>query len=302
MSLLSDTQGRPEGVWSLLRLLDALGGRAPRDDVDRWMMPVSFRSSDKSISHVSQTVGCARSLGMVADEARDLTLALATVPQTIEAFSDLVHQRLIAPPNQADGIVLKVYACVVLQTTRTGGTNWLAEQTIPDIASDFNRVLMRGEDGDDRVFNQYKAAPWREWIIAMGLGFAGGGKNALPYLFPQPAARLLRELPALADDLGVGVEIPAATFMHALAQRMPYLDGGTTYTHVASLVAEEHGWQPRAGWISNVLSEALRDLHEDGKLSLVARTDAADSLSLSHDPASPLGSFVAVVIRDGACR
>ena len=68
MSLLSDTQGRPERVWSLLRLLQALGGRVPRSDVNTWMMPASFRDSEESLSQVTQTIGSARSLGLVEDD------------------------------------------------------------------------------------------------------------------------------------------------------------------------------------------------------------------------------------------
>jgi hypothetical protein len=298
MSLLSDTQGRPERVRSLLRLLDALGGRASRDEVDTWMMPGSFRDTEKSLSQVNQTVGCARSLGLVEDDGDALVLSVDPVPSDMQVFLDLVHARLCDPQNEADNVLFRAYACVVLETARTGNTDWLAKpKTITEIAPSINRILAHGES-DQRVFNTTKAPPWRVWMVALGLAVEGG--NALPYLFPQPAERLTRELPAIADAHGRGVEIPAATFMAEVARRMPYLDGGQVYARVAAQFVEVHRWQSRAGRVTNVVSEALRDLHDEGTIELIARADAADALSLHHEIGSPLRSFVGVIIRDGA--
>lgn len=300
MSLLSDTQGRPERVWSLLRLLDALGGRAARDEIDTWMIPASFRENEKSPSQVSQTVGSARSLGLVEDDGNDLVLRVDPLPEDMQAFTDLIHARLIDPQNEADSVLFRAYACVLLETARTGNTDWLVNQTLPDIAIYINRILVRGENGDQRVFNKDKAPAWRAWMVALGLAVQGG--KALPYLFPQPAERLTRELPAIADAHGRGVEIPAATFMAELGRRMPYLDGGQVYTRVAAQIAEEHGWRLRAGWVSNVVSETLRDLHDEGAIELIARADSPDALSLHHEAGSPLRSFVGVIVRDGGAQ
>ena len=300
MSLLSDTQGRAERVWSLLRLLDALGGRALSKDIDTWMMPASFRRDEASLSQVHQTVGCARSLGLVSDDKNHLVLMVDPVPANMQAFTDLVHARLCDPPNEVDTILFRAYACVVLETERTGNTNWLADQPISDIAIYINRILGLGGSGDQRLFNKDKAAAWRAWMVAVGVAVEGG--RTLPYLFPQPAERLIRELPAMADAHGRGVEIPAATFMAEMGRRMPYLDGGRVHARVAAQFAEEYSWRSRAGWVSNVVSETLRDLHDDGAIELIPRSDAPDALSLHYEVGSALHSFVGVIIRDGGAQ
>ncbi|MCA9713727.1 MAG: hypothetical protein H6713_17565 [Myxococcales bacterium] len=296
MSLLSDTQGRPERVWSLLRLLQALGGRASRGDVDTWMMPASFRDSDKSLSQVAQTVGSARSLGLVDDDGDELVLLVEDVPATMQGFADLAHYRLCEPLNDADAVVFQAYACVIVETARKGNSDWLAEQKAAEIANFINRVLVHGEDSDLRRFNKEKAPAWRAWLVALGLAFEA---SALPYLFPQPAERIARELPAIAASLGIDVEIPATKFVNELGRRMPYLDGGSVHKQLADRIAAVHDWRQREGSLSNVLSEALRDLHDEGVIELRARADAKDALILDHDPGSPLRSFVGVVICGG---
>jgi hypothetical protein len=291
MSLLSDTQGRPERVWSLVRLLDALGGRVTRDDLHSWMMPVSFRENDKSLSHVSQTLGSARSLGLVSDEGNEIKLEL-DLPDDITAFMDLVHQRLCTPHNEADRVLFHAYACVVLETERTRGTDWLTDQNTEQIASRINTVLVGNES--ERVFNNSKVPAWRAWMVALGLAFEGA--SGFPHLFPQPAERLLRELPAIVAKHGRGVEIRASTFMAEVAERMPYVDGGSIHTQIA----DQMQMPRRPGWIGNVLSEALRDLHDDRVIELISRADAPDSLSLAQETGSLLRSFVSVIIPDGS--
>ncbi|KIG17584.1 hypothetical protein DB30_03065 [Enhygromyxa salina] len=224
-------------------------------------------------------------------------LSVDPAPNGMEAFLDLVHARLCDPQNEADDVLFRAYACVVLETERTGNTDWLAQSSAA-IATSINRILAHGESGAQRVFNNTKAPAWRAWMVALGLAIEGG--NTLPYLFPQPAQRLIRELPAIADAHGRGVEIPAATFMAEMGRRMPYLDGGQVYARVAAQFAEVHSWRLRAGWVTTVVSEALRDLHDEGTIELVARADAADALSLHREIGSSLRSFVGVIVRDEA--
>ncbi|MED5370941.1 MAG: hypothetical protein VX899_08020 [Myxococcota bacterium] len=293
MSLLSDTQGRPERVWSLCRLLDALGGQARRDEVETWMMPASFRENEKSLVQVRQTIGAARSLGVVRDDGSEIALQVEVLPDSLPSFSDLAHGMLRDQPSDADIVMMRAYACVVLETERTDGTSWLAEQSDKQIADRIDEVLRTGEDIETRLFNPTKIAPWRAWMLALGLGFEGG--PALPTFFPQPAERILRELPKLRSESGTTGEIPASTFMSLLAARMPYLDHGA----VSEEISSKMGYRLRPGWVSRVVSEALLDLHDDGVLRLVSRADAPDALSLVGDATSPVKSFVGVVLLDG---
>lgn len=293
MSLLSDTQGRPERVWSLLRLLAALDGRATTGDIETWMMPPPFRTAERSLVQVHQTVGCARSLGFVRDEDDTLVLDVV-VPASLEAFGDLVHERLCHPPNEADRVVLRAYACCLAITEKAGGsTEWLTENA-DRIAGHLDDALQRIDPSPQRLFNATKAPAWRAWLVALGLAVEGA---ALPSLYPQPTARMARLLPTIAQTNGWDVEIPARTFVDELAARMPYLEGGSLFTEAASSC----GFKPRPGWLGGIASEALRDLHDEGAIELRSRADARDALSLHAEAGARQRSVVGVVIpREGA--
>lgn len=293
MSLLSDTQGRPERVWSLLRLLDALGGRVARGAVDTWMMPPAVRAHDKSLSQVQQTVGCARSLGFVRDDGGDLVLAIDLPPST-DAFLDRLHDRLCDPPNREDELVLRAYACTLALTAGDGGsTKWL-EQKVAVIAGRIDAVA-----GDDKTatrdFNSTKAPAWRSWLVALGLAVSG---DALPYLQPSPAARLARVLPGIADRFGWGEEIAAADFVAAVAERLPYLDGGDLWIDACRRCGVR--LPPRQ--LSNTLSEALSDLEDEGRLTLINRADAGEAWSLHPESTRRHNAFVGVTIERVGAR
>jgi len=291
MSLLSDTMGQPERVWSLCRLLEAIGGRGERAEVERWMMPASFRATEKSVIQVNQTLGAARSLGVVAGEADEVLLRMDEVPSDIADFMDEAHRRLRDEPSDADQIVLEVYACTLVETERFGSTEWLAARTVKQIAEHIDDVLQGAQRGATRLFNSTKFAPWRRWMLALGLGYESPG--VLPAFYPQPAERISREVRSM--EFAVGEEIPAQAFMTALRRRMPYLDHGEVF----DAVCKRAGFQLRPGWLSRVTSEALLDLHDEGVLRLVARADAPDAFSLVSDVTSPVRSFVGVILNVG---
>lgn len=294
MSLLSDTQGHPERVWSLLRLLDALGGSTPKEDIATWMMPASFRQSDDSVKNVQQLIGAARSLGLVVDKDGELALTIDRVPEDMIAFSILAHQKLREEPAEADAIMLQVYACIVLETERTGGTNWLNEHKSSEIADRINAILEKGVQTETRLFNKTKLTAWRRWMIALGLGVEAG--RILGTFYPHPAEGLSRELIVIREEHGSDKEIPAGVFIKALARQMPYLDGGSVYKDISDRL----GYQPQSGRVSRVLSEALLDLHAEGCLRLVPRADASDALTLVSHATSAIRSFAGVVISGGA--
>lgn len=295
MSLLSDTQGKPERVHSLLQLVSSLGGRAPKDQLLTWMMPRSFRNDDQSLVQVRQTIGCSRSLGLARDDGDDLVLDEdVAVPADPLEFADLAHCRLRDAPSEPDRVVMLAYAYFVLETARTGSTNWIHDQSGEKVANQINAVLQRSADpGADRLFNSTKYGAWRDWMVALGLGYEAG--KTLPSFFPHPAERLARELRHIVRLHGKGTEIPASTFVKAVAVQMPYLDGGAVFEDVAGRL----GWRPKGGWVTSVLSESLRDLHDEGVLHLIGRADAPDALSLAPDVSSPLKAFVGVVIPNG---
>jgi hypothetical protein len=296
LSLLSDTQGTPERVWSLLRLLAASGGAASFADVNAWMNP-DFRGGtadrDSLQGALRQTIGAASSLGLVEMTGRNQYRLKKDLPNSLDGFADLVHSRLVAADsNAADSVMFEAYGAVVALTEKHGGTGW-AGRTRTDVAADIDHALRPVETRDgERRFNDTKYAPWVRWMTFLGLGYEApmaGGRTAF---YPYPAERLSREFSALGDDLPPKREHEADLVLPFLSRRMPYLDGGRWFQAAAERLAVS--LPPQS--LTRVLSGALRDLHDDGRLLLAMLGDTASAYTLGRDPAHSLRVFKTLLI------
>ncbi|MFZ6181623.1 hypothetical protein [Nannocystis pusilla] len=293
MSLLTYTQGRFEGVRSLVRLLHAHQGRMPRALVLKWMQPEAFQSERGATKPVEQLIGCARSLRLVEDVQRDLVLVGEPGPTDPVAFADRVHAILRDEPDPGDRVMFLVYAWFVVKIEQHGGTQWIADATVNDLTDEAEAALAK-HSPDERAdtFNSTRFSAWCSWIVALGLGHEAA---CLPAFFPHPSERLSRELPSCVRELGVNVEIPARGFLDVLKQRMPYLDGGAIWKDVAA----RSGFVPREKTLGRVLSEALRELHDEGRLQLIMRGDSAGAVALASDPLHAVATFSAVRLAEG---
>lgn len=277
MSLLSATQGSPERVWSLLRVLEAHGGTLGREELLVWLNPEFSRREGDVSSHSSaanQTIQAALSLDLIAGEGGSYSLTRTDVPQEFLGFADMVHQRLCnAPQGDPDRVLLEAYAWVVLKIDLEKGFGWLADWRSSRLADEINHDLRALDPADDsRRFNDTKIPSWRAWLAALGL------QQALPAggHYPYVAERLKREL--VASDLPLERELPANQVLALIAQRMPYLDDGRLMTEML----ERKGDTPPRH-LSWVLSIALRDLQEEGSLVVGVRGDSADMVQLAPD-------------------
>jgi len=106
---------------------------------------------------------------------------------------------------------------------------------------------------------------------------------------------LQRELEGLGSRLGFDHEINAAPFLAAVAETMPYLDGGTLFEQAAHRI----GWHPNPRELSTPLSVAMRDLHEEGRIRLKMYSDTRDAFTLSPDPTSALKAIHTLTILAG---
>lgn len=287
MSLLSDTQGRPERVHSLLKLLEAHGGKLGRQEIQAWLMPRAL--GKERTTAADQTLGAAKSLGFIKAEERraEQELTVSPVPEDPAGFGDLVHNRLLDAPNVADRVLFEAYAAVLVRCEQEQGTAWLKIDTVAEV-SNFIRHALAGADGAKDQFNEEKSPPWRAWLVAMGMAWDTQEMG----FHPQPTVRLERELPEIGNLLGFDKEIPAAKFLAQVAQRMPYVDSGPVFEDMARRIRWSRG-TPRLGV---VLSETLRELHDDQVLQLVLRGDTTGATALAEDPTHKIQSFGFVVI------
>jgi len=280
MSLLTNTQGTPERVWSLLRLLSAFDRPLGSAEIRDWLNP-SFRTSgrlsyDKLESAVSQVVGAANGLGLIEAERPGLWRLAVALPDGIDGFAELVHERLAAiGSDNADAVMLDAYGTVAALCEKEGGTLWLSD-TREQVAHKIDLGL-RASGDEERKFNDTKLTVWTRWMVFLGLAalVPVPGRRAF---YPYPAGRLERLM-----VVQQAAELGADGFLGMVAARLPYLDGGGVFLEACRRI----GVSLPQRTLSRVLSGSLRDLHEDGRIALSTLGDATGAYFLSRDSHGP---------------
>lgn len=294
MSLLSSTQGTPERVLSVLQVLSAHGGALPRADLFAWLNPSFVRGGAPrtgSTTAVEQTLGAATSLRLVVSADGGFTLAVDLPDLELPALANLTHERLTdAPAGDADAVLLQAFAFVAARCEQAQGLGWL--QTSNKVfGDDVNDALKQRADtaAEGKRFNETKVASFWRWMAFVGLA-TDLPDMAYPYVTERLAIELRRA------GLPFDVEIPVRDLLTVIAERMPYLDGGPLYLNAAARL----GLPPTGRTLSPLLSIALRDLQDDGVLTLGARSDAAGLVALTADAFNATKAVQFVVLQPEA--
>lgn len=287
MSLLTDTQGTPERVWSAMRAVAAADGLLSRDELQALLNPNFVRQGQErnpTDSGPKQTIGSTVSLGLVALEDGAYRLKVPP-PRDYAEFTDRVHARLCSiGPDDADYLVLETYAWMVLEIDKRQSLHWTA-QTAAAFATAAENDIGNPAGGELRI-NATKVPPWRRWIQLMDLALDLPGDLGF---HPTLTGRLAREMARM--DIPRNVEIPLSDFLASVARAMPYVDGGALQAEVL----KKTGQRVERRRISRLLSMGLRDLADAGEIELVIRGDAANTYELAADDrsaASVLGIIV----------
>ncbi|WP_400766989.1 hypothetical protein [Methylosinus sporium] len=283
MSLLSDTNHSPQRVYALLRLLEAQDGQLSFDSIRTWLKPMMRGTEQKGSeehTNIRQLLGATASLGLIESPSQNQYRLTSSVPPTIEAFADAVHDRLVALDiGHPDSIVLEAFAAMVVLTEAKQGTSWL-DLNAKDRAAEINAAVRAPETDEDddekKRFNATKSSPWKRWMIFLGLGVPMPRSD----LYPYPAQRLEREIGRLRADETMPKAPEVEVFMTRISERMPYLDSGRLFLASVDRVR----LPPLGRRISRVLSGALRDLHDDKRLVLDAIGDAKETYALAQEP------------------
>lgn len=295
MSLMTDIQGTPERVWSLVNLLRAHDGELSREGVKGWLDPFD---TDTKGTAIANTIGAAISLELIQSDrsAGSLRLLSDNLPETMSGFANWVHRKLVSVlPEDGNSVVLEAYAWFVANCAREKGTTWVERETTDSLTEKIRvAITPAGEDGR---FNKTRYPRWRDWITFLGLGMDLPIPRGQPF-YPYVTVRLDRELDALRQRFGTGEEISADSFLDALTQRMPYLDGGHLFREAVGRI----GWSPTARQLSVVVSSALRELDNDGVLELKMFGDAPNAFALHHEPTHKKQAFVSVVLKPGVAN
>ncbi|POF62925.1 hypothetical protein CFR73_01705 [Novacetimonas maltaceti] len=285
MSVLSSPQGSPERVWSLLVGLQALGGTASSEIYKALLSPVV----DSSL--VNDTRGVISSLGLVRTSGHEVSLIDGLDLADMASFADDVYDRLIALElDNIDAVLLTTYAWICARSDREGNVSWLYVLTRQQFADQAAQAQGQAGTESPRI-NATKLNAWYRWLVFMGMG------ESLPLPKSQilfsPAQRLRRELQRARARLPD--EMTADAFRGFIASRLPYLDGGRFFTEACAWI----GHAPPARQFSPMLSDALRDLHDDGTLRLCLSGDAMTHIGLTENPAHAINAFTTVRVNGG---
>lgn len=292
MALLSATEGTPERVWSLVSILAAHSGSMERQELARWLNP-PFRSThgereDKK-SAVDATIQVASDLDLIDTSERGaVRLINGYLSGKYDEFADLIHARLASlSDGDADAVLLEAFAWLAVQVEIEGSTLWVDDWSADEFADHADKALT--PEAGERRFNKTKRAPWRRWMEFVGLSVP------LPTGEDHPCVtrRLEREL--FGGSLPLNEEIGAGRLLDYIAQRLPYLDGGRLFVRLCDRLG--HHMAPQR--LSRLLSSALRDLGEDGRVTLIVRGDARNNVELAPDQFSRAQSFSAAVLNVG---
>jgi hypothetical protein len=290
MSVLSNPQGTPERVWSLVAGLAAIGKCASRTTYDGLLNPgylkdgVENRAKDTLAANAH---GAALSLKLV-EAGRDSAQLLIDPPPDFAAFADHVHDHLATlSTGDVDAPILETFAWIAADSDRNRGTHWIYQSGREEFADNANSALV-GEGEDGKPMNTTKLVACRRWLAFIGLGMPLP-LDGVPDL-PSPTERISRELNR--GDLAPGTVIDADDFVGWLARRMPYLDRGRLYIQACQRI----GHVPATGRLSPLLSAALRELHDEGVIQFILSGDAADRVRLAEESTHAFDAFTAVMM------
>jgi hypothetical protein len=279
VSLLTATQGTPNRVFALLRLLREAGEALPADVIAGWLVPrntIGREEVSRPKEALEQTLSAARSLCLISDGTP--VSAMVEVPNAIEGFADLAHHQLCSlPGDDANALVLKVYAWFVIRAERESAS--LHRPDREALVAEIDGAFPRSENEEAKTFNTTKFRPWVRWVSFLGLG------TELPNtpFFPYPVERLLRELRMIATDQGFDRDLDFRAVQSEISKRMPYLDEGEVFLEMSRRM----GLRTRT--LSRVLSTALRELHQEGQIQLTALGDSAERVAFAPDPIDQTG-------------
>ncbi|CDZ54379.1 hypothetical protein [Neorhizobium galegae] len=296
MSMLSSPSGTSERVWSLVALLRELDGTISRADAAAWLNP-EFKKDEQTIGEkpmaFQQVLGAATSMGAVLTVGHELQLNPTCGAETYQAFADWLYDHLIGlAAEEKDAVLLELLAWVACESARRQNHGWLLELNNNEFADKAQKGLPPGADDDgDRRMNSVKVPFWRRWLVFLGLTEEIA---VIPQYQVDMARRLRREIARL--DIERETSIAAEDFLRTLRQRMPFIDGGRMYSEAAKRI----NFSPDPFQLSPILSEALRDLHDDGTLELQVLGDMSSNYRLARNATHIVSSFYAVSVRGGA--
>ncbi len=294
MSILSQPQGTPERVWSLVNGIQAIGGTLSPDDFGALLNPGYVRDGAKVIAErtlAQDATGVSTSLRLIVKEGNSFHCALEQ-SLTHEAFPDLIHDILInTPDEESNSTILNAYAWLVAESHKQKDLSWSTFKDTKSFVEDMLEGLTGDDDDGARPMNTTKLPAWRRWVVFLGLCESLPGLVNAPFWHFSPARRIKKELQRA--NVPEGQTITGSELLRVIANRCPYLDGGRKYQKACSKMGYVHGQRE----LSAALTVGLRELEAEEVLEFGLLGDSSDALLMVPDPTLRTNSFNRVKIR-----
>ncbi len=296
MSLLTNTQGSPERVWSALAGL-ATFGEQPRAELESLLNPGYLKPGldPVKIVNIRQVIGAASSLGGLEADRATATTEVKAAGFSQAEMADWMHDVLCGlEGDHKDGVILETYAWMVARSDQAGSMAWMNEMSADAFANAAVEGLLGLDDDGGVKINKEKVVAWRRWLMFLGLATPLPSPLS-PQSQPSPATRLRRELVRAG---AAGNTLDAQEFMGIVAMRLPYLDRGRLFLQAC----ERIGRRPAPQRLSPMLSVALRDLEDEGSLEMSQLGDSSRIVQLTEDQTHLINGFLTVRVASEAAR
>ena len=245
----------------------------------------------------TQTVGAAASLNLIDTDRTTLRSRVSPIPATQGDFSDLCYDRLLATreglrtdvEDDDNALLLTAYAIVALKCDQHRSLSWFCDHLEVSAFADDVRTAAATSNPGGALFNATKYAPWRRWMVNLGLIEDIGHGSLIPDVSRRLRSEIARAAPPIPSTQS------ATQFVGWVRTRLPFLPGGRLFADVT-----KHASRPSDCGV--LLSAALRNLRDEGVIKLTTVGDAAGQVTLTPDDADPTTSFseVSVNVRSSA--
>ena len=246
----------PTQLEVVLDLLHAIRQKsAPADSIKRLLQPKGLPDLTATSKQAALQLNAARELKLTAeDEEGHIRLAYAVregKPSAKDAIVSAVD-RLVLASADIEPWFGRLYGYVISRVNDEIPSDSSGQK---DLCTEFNNALL-GHIERVNPLNDTKLPHYLRWYSYAGMGW----RNPNNSFVPDPTGRLRRALPRI---FGNTPRLDAASFMSALAQACPELDGGALFMDVSG-----GQYRPSDRECTRALAAALRNLHDEGVIQL----------------------------------
>jgi len=270
MEIINNGQITPKRLIALLNVIGRFGDIS-RNNLQNLMQP-QFLEGDQSASNaVINTANRLNLISEVGNKSKTISLhpsiLLNSNSGSLESYRLLLQDRLLGILNESqdDYLLNLVIAWYAMKGYSIVGRS--KEEVAKDFNSEMSSKDARTLTEEGRAFNSTKLNAWMTWATFLGFGWEYNNQ-----FFQDAHLRIRPMLSQFKEE-----ELQISSFMEALGEKCPELDGGILFTKVKQdLKFTDSGGSN----ISLMTSTGLRILARNNEIKFIYRADSRSVWSL----------------------